>query len=110
MTNQKRLQSGRTAVVTGAAPGLGEFTAKELAARGVDVALLGLKENALVEVATELPTTSRCWGADLTHAPAMARVAKEVPRLMGRFRSSWPTREWPKLAHSATRIRLVGDV
>ncbi|MFD5200544.1 SDR family oxidoreductase [Streptomyces sp. NPDC058375] len=83
MTDQKRPLSGRTAVVTGAARGLGKSIAEELAARGVNVALLGLEEDALVKVATELPTDSRCWTVDITDDAAMARVAEEVPRLMG---------------------------
>ncbi|MER6770133.1 SDR family oxidoreductase [Streptomyces bacillaris] len=83
MTDRKRILSGRTAVVTGAARGLGKSIAEELAARGVNVALLGLEEGALVKVAAELPTASRCWTVDMTDDAAMARVAEEVPRLMG---------------------------
>ncbi|WP_435807893.1 SDR family NAD(P)-dependent oxidoreductase [Streptomyces cyaneofuscatus] len=47
MTDRKRILSGRTAVVTGGARGLGKAIAKELAARGVNVALLGLEGGAL---------------------------------------------------------------
>ncbi|MFJ1589301.1 SDR family oxidoreductase [Kitasatospora albolonga] len=83
MTDRKRLLSGRTAVVTGAARGLGKSIAEELAARGVGVALLGLEEGALVKVASQLPTASRCWNVDVTDDAAMARAAEDVQRRMG---------------------------
>jgi NAD(P)-dependent dehydrogenase (short-subunit alcohol dehydrogenase family) len=69
--------------VTGGARGLGEAIARELAARGVNVALLGLEEDALAQVAAELPTASRSWHVDVTDDDAMARVAEDVPRRMG---------------------------
>ncbi|WP_308188186.1 short-chain dehydrogenase/reductase [Streptomyces sp. DH7] len=75
--------AGRAAVAAGAARGLGKAIAKELAARGVKVAALGLEEDALSEVASELPTASRWWGVDITDDVAMARVAEEMSRSMG---------------------------
>lgn len=83
MTDQERILSGRTAVVTGGARGLGKAVAEELAARGVNVALLGLEEDALGQVSTELPTASRSWHVDIADDDAMARVAEDVPRHMG---------------------------
>ncbi|MFH9125599.1 SDR family oxidoreductase [Streptomyces globisporus] len=83
MTDRKRILSGRTAVVTGGARGLGKAIAKELAARGVNVALLGLEGGALARTAAELPTTSRSWLVDITDDDAMARAAEDVQRLMG---------------------------
>lgn len=78
MTDRKHVLRGRTAVVTGAARGVGEAVARELAARGASVALLGLEEESLARVAQELPTPSRHWYVDVTDDAAMARVADEV--------------------------------
>lgn len=78
MTDRKHVLRGRTAVVTGAARGVGEAVATELAARGASVALLGLEEDSLARVAQALPTPSRHWFVDVTDAVAMARVADEV--------------------------------
>ncbi|MGC5534049.1 SDR family oxidoreductase [Streptomyces sp. SR-10] len=83
MTDHQRLLSGRTAVVTGGARGLGKAIAEELASRGVHVALLGLEGDALAQTATELPTASRSWPVDITDDDAMAHTAEDVHRLMG---------------------------
>lgn len=50
---------GRTAVVTGAAQGIGEATARALAAFGADVALCDLQEQRLREVADSIAATGR---------------------------------------------------
>ncbi|MFJ8765220.1 SDR family oxidoreductase [Streptomyces clavifer] len=83
MTDRKRILNGRTAVVTGAARGLGRAVAEELAARGVRVALLGLEEDALARAAAGLPTVSHHWQVDVADDAAMARVAGEVSRRLG---------------------------
>ncbi|MEW2181188.1 SDR family oxidoreductase [Streptomyces sp. NPDC005406] len=83
MTVRKPVLSGRTAVVTGAARGLGKALAQELAARGVRVALLGLEEEALARTAGELPTASHHWHVDTTDEAGMSRVADEVGRRLG---------------------------
>ncbi|MGW7270624.1 SDR family oxidoreductase [Streptomyces sp. NPDC054864] len=83
MTDRKHVLRGRTAVVTGAARGVGEAIARELADRGAEVALLGLEEKSLARVAQALPTPSRHWHVDVTDAEAMARVAGEVREQQG---------------------------
>ncbi|TRV80164.1 SDR family oxidoreductase [Streptomyces sp. 130] len=83
MTDRKHLLRGRTAVVTGGARGLGKAVARELAARGAHVALLGLEEDALAGVAGTLPAPSGHWHVDVTDDAAMARVAEEVRRRLG---------------------------
>lgn len=83
MTDRKHILNGRTAVVTGAARGLGEAIARELAEKGVRVALLGLEEDALARTAGELPTESQHWHVDVTDDEAMARAAKEVAHRLG---------------------------
>lgn len=76
---------GRTAVVTGAARGLGEAVARKLADRGADVALLGREENALARVRDSLtgPGRALCWEVDVTDDAGMARVAAEVRERLG---------------------------
>lgn len=51
MTDRKHVLRGRTAVVTGAARGVGEAVARELADRGASVALIGLEEESLARLA-----------------------------------------------------------
>ncbi|MGA5421842.1 SDR family oxidoreductase [Streptomyces lavendulocolor] len=74
---------GRTAVVTGAARGLGEGLAVRLAERGAKVALLGREESSLARVRERLPTDSSCWEVDVTDDARMAEVAAEVRDRLG---------------------------
>ncbi|GAA2440913.1 SDR family oxidoreductase [Streptomyces lavendulocolor] len=74
---------GRTAVVTGAARGLGEGLAVRLAERGAKVALLGREESTLARVRERLPTESSCWEVDVTDDAHMAEVAAEVRDRLG---------------------------
>ena len=73
---------GKVAVVTGAARGVGELLARKLAARGVQVALVGLEEAALKRLAERLGT--EYWHADVTDDEAMARVAEQVRERFGK--------------------------
>ncbi|MEU6486872.1 SDR family oxidoreductase [Streptomyces sp. NPDC046887] len=74
---------GRTAVVTGAARGLGAAMARTLSARGARLALLGREEATLARVRDVLPGEARCWEVDITDDAGMARVAAEVSESMG---------------------------
>ncbi|WP_030751753.1 SDR family oxidoreductase [Streptomyces sp. NRRL F-5135] len=75
---------GRTAVVTGAARGIGAQLARTLSARGARLALVGSEEAALERVAASLPGEADHWHADVTDADAMARTARRVAERFGR--------------------------
>ncbi|MFF6777394.1 SDR family oxidoreductase [Streptomyces sp. NPDC012637] len=74
---------GRTAVVTGAARGLGAGLARRLADRGMDVALLGREAATLEAVATTLRTRSHVVEVDVTDDAGLRRAADEVARRLG---------------------------
>ncbi|GAA2252471.1 short-chain dehydrogenase [Streptomyces ruber] len=73
----------RTAVVTGAARGLGAALAHELARRGVRVALLGHEEDRLRALAAALPTRAAAWAVDVTDEAAMADAGRQVRATLG---------------------------
>ncbi|MEU9096762.1 SDR family oxidoreductase [Streptomyces sp. NPDC048361] len=74
---------GRTAVITGGARGIGAVLARELAERGMRVALLGLEGDRLREVARALPTETCCVDVDVTDEAAMERAAGTVDQELG---------------------------
>ncbi|MEU9143896.1 SDR family oxidoreductase [Streptomyces sp. NPDC048349] len=74
---------GRTAVITGAARGIGAGLARELAGRGIRLALLGLERDELEAVARSLPVEACCYEVDVTDDAAMDRTARAVDRVFG---------------------------
>ncbi|HEX6013478.1 MAG TPA: short-chain dehydrogenase/reductase [Geminicoccaceae bacterium] len=75
---------GRTALVTGAARGIGLDTARRLAARGCAVALLDRDGERAAREATALGPRALALGADVADRPAMqAAVAEAAERLGG---------------------------
>ncbi|MEU0126387.1 SDR family oxidoreductase [Streptomyces sp. NPDC006289] len=82
MAGTARPLHGRVAVVTGAARGVGEAMARELARRGATVALLGREESTLAEVRETIPG-AMCWEVDVTDDARMAEVADDVRARMG---------------------------
>lgn len=75
--------SGRTAVVTGAARGIGRAVAHLLAARGAKVALLGLEPEELESAAAGVPGPAHAWCVDVTDEAALRRTAEEVAERFG---------------------------
>ncbi|MFD7923391.1 SDR family oxidoreductase [Streptomyces sp. NPDC059740] len=83
MASTRHPLQGRTAVVTGAARGVGAALARELSQRGVRLALLGRERDGLEQVAGSVPTRALCWEVDVSDDDAMAAVAAEVGDRMG---------------------------
>jgi NAD(P)-dependent dehydrogenase (short-subunit alcohol dehydrogenase family) len=75
---------GRTALVTGAARGIGAATARRLHDRGMHVALVGLEPERLEALAAELGPRAAAFEADVTDPAALeAAVAGTVERFGG---------------------------
>jgi NAD(P)-dependent dehydrogenase (short-subunit alcohol dehydrogenase family) len=74
--------AGRVVVITGAARGLGAELARQLAARGARLALLGLEPGELADVSASCPG-SAWWELDVTDEAAVRRVADEVVERFG---------------------------
>ncbi|MFF2306075.1 SDR family oxidoreductase [Streptomyces sp. NPDC058128] len=74
---------GRVAVVTGAAQGIGASTACALSRRGARVALLGLQERQLHQLAGQLPGPAAAWAVDVTDPAALATTAEAVRHTFG---------------------------
>ncbi|MFC8966102.1 SDR family oxidoreductase [Streptomyces sp. NPDC057094] len=74
---------GRVAVVTGAARGVGEATARQLARRGLRLALLGRELESLRQVAGSLPTEACCIEVDVTDEAALQGAAHSVQTRLG---------------------------
>lgn len=76
--------AGRTALITGAARGIGAATARRLHARGANVALVGLEPDLLAALADELGERALPFEADVTDIRALERgVAATVERFGG---------------------------
>jgi NAD(P)-dependent dehydrogenase (short-subunit alcohol dehydrogenase family) len=75
---------GQVAVITGAARGVGALLARKLAARGAQVALVGLEPEELEGVARSIGSPTASWTADVTDREAMAQIAGEVRERYGR--------------------------
>jgi NAD(P)-dependent dehydrogenase (short-subunit alcohol dehydrogenase family) len=74
---------GSVVAVTGAARGVGAELARQLAARGARLALLGLEAELLHALAAELPDAA-AWPCDVTDEAALEAVAAQVAAHFGR--------------------------
>jgi NAD(P)-dependent dehydrogenase (short-subunit alcohol dehydrogenase family) len=75
---------GKTVLITGAARGLGAETARRVAARGANVALVGLEPEELERVAAQCGTGAAWFECDVTDAGALeAAIAGTVERFGG---------------------------
>ncbi|MEU7062727.1 SDR family oxidoreductase [Streptomyces sp. NPDC053429] len=81
--SREHVLRGRTAVVTGAARGLGAGLTRELAERGMRIALLGRERERLEQVARTLPVETYCHAVDVTDDAAMERAARAVTDALG---------------------------
>lgn len=80
---------GKTALITGAARGIGASLALSLAARGVNVALVGLEPDVLEHTAAQCAgraaagARARGWEADVTDRARMAEVVEQAREHFG---------------------------
>jgi 3-oxoacyl-[acyl-carrier protein] reductase len=81
LTNFSRSISGHIAVVTGAASGMGEATAKLFASEGALVAAIDVNEEGLNRVVDEISSegkSAKGWILDLSDGEAIKRVFDEI--------------------------------
>ncbi|WP_433048943.1 SDR family oxidoreductase [Dactylosporangium sp. CS-033363] len=79
----KRSLDGQVVLVTGAARGIGEHTARQAAARGARLALVGLEPDRLEPLADELGAV--WFAADVTDQASMAAAVEGVLAAYGRI-------------------------
>lgn len=70
---------GRTALVTGAARGIGRELTRQLVAAGCSVVAVGRDAAALAQLEAEHSRQVTAWPADLTKAADVDRLVREVP-------------------------------
>ena len=81
MSNNSK--QGRVAVVTGASSGIGEATARALAAEGYRVALLGRRTDRITALADEIGNGALAIAADVTDRDSIVAAAERVEEELG---------------------------
>ncbi|HEV3376866.1 MAG TPA: SDR family oxidoreductase [Thermoleophilaceae bacterium] len=74
---------GKTVLITGAARGIGAESARRLAARGANVALVGLEPEELARVAAQCGTKAAWFEADVTDWDALERAVQGAVERFG---------------------------
>lgn len=77
--------AGKSAIVTGAAGGIGAACARMLAAEGAHVLLVDRNAEGIEALACELGTGARAFPADITSEEEMAAMAKAAMEATGRI-------------------------
>ncbi|GAA2583554.1 SDR family oxidoreductase [Microbacterium binotii] len=75
--------TGRVAVITGASSGIGEATARELAAAGYTVALLARRLDRITALADELGNGAIAIESDVTDRDSIVAAAQRVQDELG---------------------------
>jgi NAD(P)-dependent dehydrogenase (short-subunit alcohol dehydrogenase family) len=74
---------GRVVLITGPARGIGAATARDLAARGARLALVGLEPEKLAALAEELGPNAAWWEADVADAAALGAAVDAAAERFG---------------------------
>ena len=74
---------GKTAIVTGAAGGIGEAISRKLADLGLNLVITGRKAQTLEELAAQLPTRVHCCVGDLQELSFVDRLLAETREVFG---------------------------
>lgn len=107
------------AIVTGAGSGLGRALAQKLAAQGIPAALLGRREDALIETAKAAPELLHPFACDVADAEAVDRAVAAInthlgaPRILINNAAIYPRRDildMPKNAFLDTMSINLGGV
>src|SRR5438876_561247 len=77
--------TGQTAVITGAASGLGLAIAKKLHAEGAHVAMLDLNEAALQSAAKEVGENATAFAVDITNEAQVGSCVERIGNQFGRI-------------------------
>lgn len=85
LLNGSRSVRGKIVLITGAARGIGAGVARDLAAKGAKVALVGLEADELNEVAAECGPDAGAWEADVTSWSDLEQATAAIVERYGRI-------------------------